>query len=131
MIMASIIEREVQSDKDMGVVSGVLWKRFDEGMGLDVDATVRYALEKWDEPLTVQDLAIESPYNTRKWRGLPPGPISNPGLRAIQAAVQPEKSPYYYYLSAPTGETIFSKNLSEHNTNKYKYLRWGVRNNCF
>lgn len=123
MTMASIVEREVISDKDMALVAGVLWKRFDEGMGLDADATVRYALNKWDKPLTVQDLADDSPYNTRKWQGLPPGPISNPGLRAIQATVQPEASEYYYYLSAPSGETIFSRNLDEHNRNKAKHLR--------
>ena len=121
--MASIIEREVISDEDMALVSGVLWKRFDDGAGLDADATVRYALKKWDEPLTVQDLASDSPYNTRKWRGLPPGPISNPGLRALAAAVRPEESEFYYYLSAPTGETIFSRDLDEHNLNKAKYLQ--------
>lgn len=123
IIMASIIEREVISDKDMAMVSGVLWKRNDEGMGLDADATVRYAINKWDGALTIQDLAVDSPYNTRKYRGLPPGPISNPGLRAIQAALQPEESEYYYYLSTPEGETIFSKTNDEHNINKAKYLR--------
>lgn len=123
IIMASIIEREVISDEDMALVSGVLWKRLNDGIGLDVDATVRYALQKWDEPLTYQDLQTESPYNTRKWRGLPPGPISNPGLRAIQAALRPQASDYYYYLSAPSGQTIFSRNLEEHNINKAKYLR--------
>lgn len=123
VIMASIIEREVLTDDDMATVSGVLWKRFDEGMGLDVDATVRYALNKWDEPLTVKDLQVDSPYNTRKYRGLPPGPISNPGLRALIAAVRPQQSDYYYYLSTPKGETIFSKTNDEHNANKAKYLR--------
>lgn len=123
VIMASIIEREVLTDEDMVIVSGVLWKRNDDGVGLDADATVRYALNKWDDPLTVQDLASDSPYNTRRWRGLPPGPISNPGLRALQAAIYPEPSDYYYYLSAPDGRTIFSKTLDEHNANKAKYLR--------
>jgi UPF0755 protein len=123
VIMASIIEREVISDEDMGMVAGVLWKRFDEGIGLAADATVRYALGKWNKPLTVNDLDIDSPYNTRKWRGLPPGPISNPGVRSIQAAVRPAASQNYYYLSTPEGKTIFSKTLDEHNTNKYKYLR--------
>jgi UPF0755 protein len=123
IIMASIIEREVISDKDMAMVSGVLWKRLHDGIGLDADATVRYALQKWDAPLTYQDLQTDSPYNTRKWRGLPPGPISNPGLRAIQAAIRPAQSDFYYYLSAPSGETIFSRDLDEHNVNKAKYLR--------
>lgn len=121
--MASIIEREVQSDDDMALVSGVLWKRFDEDRGLDADATVRYALKKWDGGLTVQDLQTDSPYNTRRYKGLPPGPISNPGLRALIAAIRPEESEYYYYLSAPDGKTIFSKTNDEHNANKAKYLR--------
>lgn len=121
--MASIIEREVLTDEDMAQVSGILWKRNDDGVGLDADATVRYALDKWDDPLTFQDLQTDSPYNTRKWRGLPPGPISNPGLRAIVAAVRPQESDYYYYLSAPDGKTIFSKTLAEHNSNKARHLR--------
>jgi len=121
--MASIIEREVQKDDDMALVSGILWKRVDESRGLDVDAPIRYVLDKWDDPLTVQDLAIDSPYNTRKWKGVPPGPISNPGLRALIAAVRPQKSDYYYYLTAPSGKTIFAKTLDEHNRNKAKYLQ--------
>lgn len=123
IIMASIIEREVQSDEDMAMVSGVLWKRLDEGIGLAADATTRYALAKWDGALTVDDLAIDSPYNTRQYRGLPPGPISNPGLRAITAAIYPEPSEFYYYLSTPEGETIFGRTNYEHNANKAKYLR--------
>lgn len=123
VIMASIIEREVINTEDMSMISGVLWKRFDENIGLAVDATTRYALDKWDDPLTYQDLQTDSPYNTRKYRGLPPTPISNPGARAIIAAVRPKASPYYYYLSTPEGETIFSKTNDEHNVNKAKYLK--------
>jgi UPF0755 protein len=111
------------SDNDLARVAGVLWQRYEDGVGLDADATVRYALNKWDGPLTVADLASDSPYNTRRWKGLPPGPISNPGLRAILAAAHPEKTDYYYYLSTPQGETIFSKTNEEHNQNKAKYLR--------
>lgn len=123
LIMASIIEREVISDEDMAQVAGVLWRRLDNGVGLGADATIRYALDHWDGPLSVADLAIDSPYNTRKYAGLPPGPISNPGVRAIVAAVNPTPSEYYYYLSTPEGQTIFSKTLDEHNLNKAKYLR--------
>lgn len=122
VIMASIIEREVLTDDDMAIVAGVLWQRLDDGVGLGADATVRYALEKWDGALTVQDLATNSPYNTRRYRGLPPGPISNPGLRALVAATRPEESEYYYYLSAPDGRTYFAKTNDEHNANKAKYL---------
>lgn len=123
VIMASIIEREVLTDEDMALVAGVLWRRYEEGAGLDADATVRYALKNWDRPLTVEDLRVDSPYNTRRYRGLPPGPISNPGLRALVAAVRPEESEYYYYLSAPDGKTYFGRTNDEHNANKAKYLR--------
>lgn len=123
IIMASIIEREVQLDKDMALVSGVLWKRIEDGEGLYVDATIRYALDKQTGPLTVQDLAVDSPFNTRLYRDLPPAPIANPSLRAIQAALNPEASPYYYYLSAPSGETIFAETNDQHNANKVKYLQ--------
>lgn len=123
VIMASIIEREVISDEDMATVADVLWKRIDEGIGLYADATTRYYLNKWDGALTANDLAVDSEYNTRRYRGLPPTPISNPGMRAITAAVRPKESPYYYYLSAPSGETIFAETNDEHNRNKAEYLR--------
>lgn len=123
VIMASIVEREVITDEDMAAVAGVLWKRNDEGAGLDADATVRYALDKQTGALTVGDLRSESLYNTRRWRGLPPGPISNPGLRALIVSVRPEESEFYYYLSANDGQTIFARTNDEHNSNKVKYLR--------
>lgn len=122
IIMASIVEREVQKSEDMAVIAGILWKRHDVGMGLDADATIRYARDKWDEPLTIDDLAVDSPYNTRRYRGLPPGPISNPGLAAIVTAIHPEESEYWYYLSASDGTTIYAKTNEEHNLNKAKYL---------
>lgn len=121
--MASIVEREVIGDDDMALVAGILWQRQSDGVSLDADATVRYALNKWEGPLTYQDLQTDSPYNTRRYAGLPPGPISHPGLRAISAALKPQVSDYYYYLSAPSGETIFSRTLDEHNANKAKYVR--------
>jgi UPF0755 protein len=123
IIMASIVEREVIEDDDMAMVAHILWKRLDEGIGLYADATNRYILDKWDGQLTVADLNIDSPYNTRTNRRLPPGPISNPGLRAIMASVYPQESEYYYYLSAPSGETIFAVTNDDHNRNKAQYLR--------
>lgn len=122
IIMASIIEREVVKEEDMALVSGILWTRYDDGVGLDADATVRYAVHAWDRPLTVQDLAVDSPYNTRRYRGLPPGPISNPGLAAIMAATNPTPSDYYYYLSTPEGKTVYSRTNDEHNQAKAQYL---------
>ena len=128
VIMASLIEREVVSDHDRAIVSGILWKRIDRGIPLQVDATVLYAKRQQatavlaQNALTLKDLAIDSPYNTYKYRGLPRGPIGNPGLSAIQAAIHPAASPYLYYLSAPDGRTIFSRTLQEHAAAKQKYL---------
>ncbi len=119
--MASIVEKEVQHPEDMAMVAGVLWKRIDSGEGLYVDATLEYIVDK-DGQLTVNDLALDSPYNTRKYRGLPPTPISNPGLNALIASLRPKKSDYYYYLTAKDGTTIFAKTNDEHNRNKVKYL---------
>jgi UPF0755 protein len=123
VIMASIIEREVRSSDDMAMIADILWRRLDKEIPLQADATVRYITGDWENPLTVEQLNISSPYNTRRVRGLPPGPISNPGLRAIEAAVRPQPNDYLYYLSTPDGKTIYSRTLEEHNAAKAKYLR--------
>lgn len=128
--MASLIEKEVATDEDRAIVAGILWKRLDAGIPLQVDATVAYAKDKSKKTkvksgaeISLEDKKINSPYNTYKYRGLPPGPIANPGLSAIHAAIYPKSSPYLYYLSTPDGRTIFSKTLDEHNAAKAKYLR--------
>lgn len=121
IIMASIIEKEVRTEEDMKIVSGILWKRLGIGMPLQADATVVYAVGR--NQLTYDDLKINSPYNTYAYKGLPKGPISNPGLQAIKAAVYPTRSEYFYYLSKPSGETVFSRTLDEHNAAKSKYLK--------
>lgn len=123
IIMASIIEKEVQTPQDMKTVSGLLWKRISIGMPLQVDATIAYVTGKKTGEITYDDLKMDSPYNTYLHKGLPPAPISNPGLNAIEAAVNPTQNDYLYYLSKPTGETIFSKTLEEHNRAKMLYLR--------
>ncbi len=120
--MASIVEREENSNAERPNVAHILWKRFDSGVALGADATVRYALNKWTEPLYTSDLESNSPYNTRKFRGLPPGPIGNPGLASIKAALAPEENPYWYYLHDSEGKIHYGKTLEEHNTNKQKYL---------
>lgn len=121
--MASIIEKEVVSDQDRAIVSGIFWQRFQDNYPLESCATIAYALKlnKWR--YSDLDLQVDSTYNTYKNKGLPPGPICNPGLSAIKAAIYPQKSDYYYYLSAPDGQTIFSQTLEEHNANKIKYLK--------
>lgn len=126
--LASIIEKEVRpdasnADKDMRLVAGILLKRIEIGMPLQVDATVNYALKKSTLELTAEDLKVDSLYNTYLYKGLPRGPISNPGLAAITAAIHPEASDYLYYLSKPDGTTVFSKTFEEHVANKNLYLK--------
>jgi len=120
--MASVIEKEVRTLEDKKIVSGILNKRLDIGMPLQVDATVLYAMNQTKEKIYIKDTKIDSPYNTYKYRGLPLGPISNPGIDSINAAIYPTTTNYLYYLSAKDGKTIFSKTLEEHNFNKAKYL---------
>ncbi|OGZ27745.1 MAG: hypothetical protein A2365_03840 [Candidatus Nealsonbacteria bacterium RIFOXYB1_FULL_40_15] len=123
VIMASLLEKEVRTLEDKKLVSGLLWKRIEAGMRLQVDATVCYATGRKSSQLTKEELAIDSPYNTYKYKGLPPGPICSPGLESILAAVYPEDSDYWFYLSTPEGETIFSKNFSEHEKARRAYLK--------
>jgi UPF0755 protein len=100
VIMASILEKELQTKEDKEIASGILWKRLEIGMALQVDS------DKW---------TYDNP-------GLPPAPICNPGLDSILAALNPKNSSYWYYLSTPDGQTIFSKTLEEHNAARAKYL---------
>jgi UPF0755 protein len=121
--MASLIEKEVQSLEDKKIVSDILWKRLTIKMPLQVDATITYITGKKTVKISYQELQIENPYNTYKYLGLPPGPIANPGIESIKAAIFPKKTDYWYYLSTPDSKTIFSKTLFEHNLAKAKYLR--------
>lgn len=122
--MASIIEKEVRSTDDMKIVSGIFWNRIDGGQALGSCATLAYILGVNKPQYSIEDTKIDSPYNTYKYRGLPPGPIANPGFNAINAAIYPKDTGYNYFLSDPeTGKTIYSRTLEEHNANKYKYLK--------
>ncbi len=122
--MASIIEKEVRSLNDKKIVSGILWKRLSIDMPLQVDSTVNYITGKSDAGVAIKDTKIDSPYNTYKYKGLPAGPISNPGIDSITAAVYPTKTEYLYYLSASgSGRTIFSKTFEQHNIARAQYLR--------
>ncbi len=118
-----MLEREVKSFEDKKLVSGILWKRLEKGIPLQVDATITYISGKKTTQIPLEDLQIDSPYNTYKYKGLPLGPISNPGLDSILAAIYPQKNDFWYYLSTPEGKTIFSKTLQEHNLAKTKYLK--------
>lgn len=123
IIMASILEKEVPAYSDRQIVSGIFWDRIDNNYPLQSCATIAYILDidKWI--YSIEDTEIESEYNTYKNIGLPPGPINNPGLSAIKAAVYPIDTDYYFFLSAPDGQTIFSRTFEEHKENKEKYLR--------
>ncbi len=126
--MASLIEKEVRTLEDKKIVSGILWKRLETNFPLQVDATIAYVLGRrsWTFEEMRREVAqareIDSPYNTYKYLGLPLGPIANPGLESIMAAVYPKHSEYWYYLSTPQGETIFSRTFEEHVWAKRKYL---------
>jgi UPF0755 protein len=127
--MASIVEREAKGDEQMQMVAGILWKRIDAGMGLNVDATLQYiqgynpVLKTWWAPPTTDTKASTSAFNTYKFQGLPPHPIANPGLDAIKATLEPTESDYVYYLHDAQGKIHYAKTLDEHNQNVQKYLR--------
>jgi UPF0755 protein len=123
VIMASIIEREVRTMRDKALVSGILWKRIAQGMPLQVDATLFYVTGKASHELNGDDLESKSPYNTYEHKGLPPTPISNPGLDSIKAAIHPESSPYFFYLSGRDGTTHYARTFEEHKKNKALYLK--------
>lgn len=120
--MASIIEREVKTDVDRKIASGLFWKRIEDSAPLQSCATLAYFLGIDKPQFSFEDTRVESPYNTYINPGLPPGPIANPGEASIKAAIYPEQTDYYYFLSDPeTGAIIYSKTLEEHNQNKLKY----------
>lgn len=121
--MASLIEKEVKTKEEKELVSGILWKRLKNRIPLQVDATITYITGKKITKIPLEDLQIDSPYNTYKYLGLPPAPICNPGLESILAALYPKESEFWYYLSLPDGKTIFTKTLNEHNFFKAKYLK--------
>lgn len=103
LIIASLVEREVRVPSERPVVAGIIYNRLKHRMRLDIDATVQYALGEWKTALTVSDLAIDSPYNTRRYPGLPPGPICNPGLASIAAAARPKVTDFLYYVARDDG----------------------------
>ncbi|MDP1845365.1 MAG: endolytic transglycosylase MltG [Candidatus Moranbacteria bacterium] len=120
--MASILEKEVKSPEDMKIAGGIFWDRIEFGMPLQSCATVAYVLGKEKKQYSYEDTRTSSPYNTYLNKGLPPGPIDNPGMNALRAAAYPTKTDYAYFLTDPeTGKTIFSKTIEEHEANKVKY----------
>ena len=122
--IASLVEEEAQVPDERPIISAVYHNRLKIGMGLQCDATVIYALQRegrWNGNITRADLAMDSPYNTYRYRGLPPGPIANPGRASLEAAVKPADVPYLYYVSRNDGSHAFATTLEEHNRNVQQY----------
>lgn len=128
LIVASMVEREARTEEDRPIVAGIIYNRLKRGMSLDIDATVQYVIgytpkdKWWKKELTLEDLKIQSPYNTYQNTSLPPGPICNPGLFAIRAAANPVETDYLFYISDKSGNMHYAKTLSEHNQNVARYL---------
>lgn len=115
LIIASMVEREARVNEERPLVAAVIYNRLDQGMKLEIDATVQYALGFWKEDLTAEDLAVDSRFNTRLYGGLPPGPICNPGIESIKAALEPAAVDYIYYIATgdEEGHHLFTASYEE------------------
>lgn len=122
IIMASILEREARGEEDLGMVADIFWRRYEIGMALQSCASVNYVTGKSDPAISYEDQQIDSLYNTYQYPGLPPGPIANPGLDAIEAAIYPTANDYWYFLNDEEGGTHYATTNEEHATNKALYL---------
>jgi len=123
VIMASLLEEEARNFETRQMIAGILWKRLDIGMPLQVDAVFPYIIGRNTFELTLDDLDYDSPYNTYKYKGLPIGPITNPGLESLKAAVTPIETDFLFYLSDFDGEMHYAETFERHKNNKFKYLR--------
>lgn len=117
LTLASILEREAKDEQSMKMVSGILQNRLKLKMALQTDATIEYVLDKPLSELKAEDLKIDSPYNTYLYVGLPPTPISNPGLQAIRAVLEPTETDYLYYITDADGEFHYAKTFEAHKRN--------------
>ncbi len=116
--MASLIEKEANTEEDRHLVSGILWSRIEEGVALQVDAVFPYIRQNPSHVPNGDDPEVDSPYNTYLNRGLPPGPISNPGLEALDAALHPTETDYFYYLTGKDGKMYYAENFEAHKQNQ-------------
>lgn len=133
VVLASIVEREAKYDPDRLIVSGILLKRLEKDWPLQTDATVQYAIAnklclqnlkcEWWPPISKKEIELDSPYNTYRYKGLPPSPICNPGAASIKAVINPMQTSYWYYLSDKQGKMHYSQTIEEHQENIYKYLK--------
>lgn len=122
--LASLLEREVQSREDKKIVADIFWRRLEENWALQADSTVHYISGRSGDVFTTsKERDSKNKYNTYEYPGLPPGPISNPSLESIKAAIYPQKNNHWYFLTDKSGKVHYAGSLSEHNQNVQKYLR--------
>lgn len=121
--MASILEEEGSNADNRGNIASILWRRIEIDMPLQVDAAFHYVNGESTYELSLADLRIESPYNTYRNKGLPPGPISNPGLESLEAALNPIPNEYLYFLTDLSGDIYYAEDFEGHQTNRELYLR--------
>ena len=119
---ASIVEKESGRDADREIIAGIFKNRLDQDMPLQSDATVTYITGRPDTRPTIEETKTESPYNTYLHTGLPPGPVGNPGIKAVQDALYPTKTPYLYFISDADGVAHFASTYEEHQANIERYL---------
>ena len=123
VIMASLVEKEARTSANRRIVAGILWNRLEKNMPLQVDAVFGYINNRDTYSPSLTDLKIDSPYNTYVYKGLPPGPINNPGLDSLDAAVNPTKTDYFYYLTGSDNQMHYATTYAEHQANQKKYLK--------
>jgi UPF0755 protein len=123
LIIASLIEREAQLDRERPLIASVIYNRLKAGTPLGIDATLRYELNMWERPLRVSELERDTPYNTRTRRDLPPTPIGNPGLKSLQAAANPARTDYFFFVRKPgkSGAHAFSETDAEFQEDVARY----------
>jgi len=125
--MASMIEREAVSIEEMPLISSVFHNRLRAGMPLQSDPTAIYGIRVFGGTVTRQDVQRNTPYNTYRFKGLPPGPIGNPGIEAMRAALHPAATDYFYFVARKDGTHQFSRTLKEHNQGVRRFLRKGKK----
>ncbi len=123
LTIASLIEREAMMESEKPIIASVIYNRLKKGMRLQIDATVLYALGYHKSRVYYRDLKVDSPYNTYKHYGLPPGPIANPGYQSILAAIHPARTDYYYYVATGKGDHIFTRTFEAHRKARQKIKR--------
>lgn len=122
LTMSSLIEEEATKNVDRKKIASVFYNRIEQGMPLQTDPTVLYALGEHKDRVLYKDLEVDSPYNTYQNVGLPPGPIANAGTVSMEAALHPDETDYLYFLASKDGKVYFAKSLNEHNDLKAKYI---------